>query len=177
MDQNQRLPDQSLCGNADLVIRAARPDDCETIAALCNLPRYRWGTLRLPHQPPEETRKWIEARASGDLSLVAELNGRIVGTGGLSRFQGRRAHAASIGLGVHDDYHGRGIGSALLRELLDAADDWLGLKRIELTVYVDNAPAIALYKRHGFEVEGTHRAFAFREGAFVDAHSMARLRP
>ncbi len=57
------------------------------------------------------------------------------------------------------------------------ADDWLNLKRIELTVYTDNAPAIALYKRNGFEIEGTHRDFAFRGGSFVDAHAMARIKP
>jgi putative acetyltransferase len=175
MDPNPP-PSDTLSGNAGLVIRAARPDDCEAVAALCNLPRYRWGTLRLPHQSPEETRKWIEARPGGHLTLVAELNGRIVGNGGLGRFEGRRAHAGLIGMGVHDDFQGRGIGTALLREILEAADNWLGLKRIELTVYIDNAPAIALYERHGFEVEGTQRAFAFREGAFVDAYAMARLR-
>jgi putative acetyltransferase len=42
---------------------------------------------------------------------------------------------------------------------------------------VDNAPAIALYKRNGFEIEGTHRDFAFRGGSFVDAYAMARIKP
>lgn len=44
----------------DIVIRAARPGDCEGIAALGNMPGYRWGTLRLPYQTPEATRKWLE---------------------------------------------------------------------------------------------------------------------
>jgi len=160
----------------DLVIRAARPDDCEGIAALANLPGFRWGTLRLPHQTPEETRKFIENRAPSSVFLVAVRNGRIVGSGGIERFAGRRSHAASLGMGVHDDCRGQGIGSRLLQELLTMADDWFNVKRMELTVYVDNAPAIALYKRNGFEIEGTHRAFAFREGAFVDAYAMARIR-
>ena len=47
-------------------------------------------------------------------------------------------------------------------------------KRLELTVFVDNAPAIALYERHGFTTEGTFRAYAFRDGVFVDAYAMAR---
>jgi putative acetyltransferase len=161
----------------DLVIRATRPDDSEGVAALANLPGYRWGTLRLPHQTPEETRKWIENRAPGSIGLVAVLDGKIIGNVGLERFLGRRGHAAGIGMGVHDDYCGRGIGSRLLREILTVADDWLNLKRIELTVYIDNAPAIALYKRNGFEIEGTHKAFAFRGGTFVDAYAMARVKP
>jgi hypothetical protein len=55
------------------------------------------------------------------------------------------------------------------------ADRWLGLRRLELTCYVDNTPALALYRRFGFEVEGTHRAYALRDGRYVDAYSMARL--
>jgi putative acetyltransferase len=161
----------------DVIIRATRPSDCEGIATLANLPGYRWGTLRLPHQTPEETRKWIESAGSNSVSLVAVLGERIVGNIGLSRFIGRRGHAAGIGMGVHDDYCGRGIGSRLLREILAVADDWLNLKRIELTVYTDNAPAIALYQRNGFEIEGTHKAFAFRGGSFVDAYAMARVKP
>jgi L-phenylalanine/L-methionine N-acetyltransferase len=52
----------------------------------------------------------------------------------------------------------------------------LRVRRLELAVYVDNAPAIALYKKFGFAVEGTRRAAAFRDGAFVDDYVMARLR-
>jgi L-phenylalanine/L-methionine N-acetyltransferase len=160
----------------EIVIRAARPDDCEGIAALVNLPGYRWGTLRMPHQTPEATRKMIETNAPGNVVLVVEQDGRIIGHGGLERSPGRRSHAAVLGMGVHDDYRDRGIGSRLLRELLTMADDWLNLKRIELTVYTDNAPAIALYERSGFAIEGTHRAYAFRAGSFADAYAMARLK-
>jgi putative acetyltransferase len=61
--------------------------------------------------------------------------------------------------------------------LIEAADRWLNLQRIELTVFTDNARAIALYRRFGFVVEGTHRAYALRDGAYVDVHAMARLHP
>lgn len=159
-----------------LVVRATRPTDCEELAALACLPGYRWGTLRLPYQTPEETRRFIENRPAGSVSLVVVLDGRIVANGGIDCHGGRRAHAASLGMGVHDDHQGRGIGSRLLSELLGVADNWLNLRRIELTVYVDNLAAIAIYKRCGFEIEGTHRDYAFRDGAFVDAHAMARVR-
>ena len=59
---------------------------------------------------------------------------------------------------------------------LDLADNWLNLTRLDLRVYVDNLPAIVLYKKFGFDIEGTHRRFAYRNGEYVDAHVMARLR-
>ena len=39
-----------------------------------------------------------------------------------------------------------------------------------------NAAGIALYEKFGLEIEGTHRCFAFREGEYVDAYSMVRVR-
>ena len=59
--------------------------------------------------------------------------------------------------------------------LLAIADRWLGLGRVELTVFTDNARAIALYRSFGFETEGTLRGFALRDGALVDAYTMARI--
>jgi L-phenylalanine/L-methionine N-acetyltransferase len=177
MNAQQALHPPDAADSGDIVIRAARPIDCEGIAALGNMPGYRWGTLRVPYQTPEAARKWLETMAPGNISLVVEKDGRIIGNGGFEHLQGRRSHVAYLGMGLHDDFHGRGIGTRLLRELIEIADDWLNLRRIELTVYVDNAPAIALYKRNGFEIEGTHRDFAFRGGVFVDAYAMARIKP
>lgn len=99
----------------------------------------------------------------------------MVGAAGLTRLIGRRAHAGGLGMGVHDDHVGRGIGTARAT-LLDVADRWLMLARLELTVDADNARAIRLYERAGFEREGLHRRWAVREGALVDALAMARLR-
>lgn len=159
-----------------LTIRARSLTDAGAIAELHNLPGYRWGTMRLPHHSVEEVRRGIEQQSADARSLVAILNERIVGDIGLHPAKGRRAHAATIGMGVHDDFTRRGIGRALLGEAIMIADEWLNLRRLELTVYADNEAAIGLYKSFGFEVEGMMAQYAFRGGVYVDALSMARLR-
>lgn len=160
---------------AEVLIRAARPTDCEAFAELVNLPGFRFGTLRLPFHSPEEVRRWIEMRAGSTVAIVALCGSDLVGAADLRRFEGRRAHVGEIGIGVHDAYAGRGIGTRLLASLIDTADRWLGLRRVQLTVFTDNQRAIALYRKFRFEIEGTHLAYALRDGALVDAHSMARL--
>ena len=161
--------------NDAFVIRACRPEAAEGLALLANMPNYRYGTLRLPYETPAAWRKRIESAAPGDLFLVAVLEEQIVGSAGLNRLSGRRAHVAKVGMGVHDDFRQRGIGTALLAAVVEVADRWLGLKRLQLTVYADNEPAIRLYRKFGFEKEGRLRAFAFRDGVYVDALAMARL--
>jgi putative acetyltransferase len=60
--------------------------------------------------------------------------------------------------------------------MIDLADNWLGIRRLELTVYADNTAAVHLYEKFGFRIEGTLSQFARRAGTLVDAYSMARLR-
>jgi L-phenylalanine/L-methionine N-acetyltransferase len=160
-----------------LTIRAREPSDFEEIAALMNLPKVRWGTLRLPFTTKEQWRKMSEAPPDGMTCIVAELDETIVGIASITQYKGRRSHVGGIGMSAHDEFCGRGIGSALLAALIDLSDNWLNLKRLELTVYIDNEPAIRLYQKFGFEVEGTHRRDVFRGGKYVDSFFMAQLRP
>ena len=82
----------------------------------------------------------------------------------------------SAELWPHSEHQGRGVGSALIEALLEIADGWLNVFRLELTVFTDNERAIALYRKHGFEIEGTHKAYALRAGRYADVHAMARIR-
>jgi putative acetyltransferase len=75
---------------------------------------------------------------------------------------------------VRDDWHGRGVGTALMTAIVDLADNWIGYSRLELTAYTDNEAALALYRKFGFEIEGTARRYAWRGGVLVDAYMMAR---
>jgi putative acetyltransferase len=160
---------------ADIRVRAQEASDLAAITALYACPGVIRGTLQLPFRSEGERREQFERRLPGFHLLVAELDGRVIGQCGLQVQQSpRRRHAGDLGMAVHDDYTGRGVGGALLVATLDLAERWLGLRRIQLEVYTDNAAAIALYHKHGFVREGTLRGFAFRDGDYVDAYLMAR---
>ena len=135
------------------------------------------GTLGVPFSSAQEVREELARERDGSFPLVACVANEIVGQLTLSIYAGPRTrHPGHFGIAVHDDWWGKGVGTALMEACLDLADNWLGHSRLDLRVYVDNAPAIALYEKFGFEIEGTHRRFAYRDGEYVDAHVMARLR-
>ncbi len=148
----------------DLTIRAAHPDDVPALTALMNLPGVRWGMVRLPYTREDFVRRrTIEADANVH-ALVGLLDDRLVANVSLVRMTGRQAHCGDIGLMVHNDCWGRGIGRRMMEALLALADNWLGLTRVRLSVNVDNERAIRLYTGLGFEIEGTHRATTLRGG-------------
>ena len=162
----------------NLVIRHAEPDDYLALTRVYSGPLAAGGTLQIPVQSAEVWKGRLSNIAPLDRILVAVADGEVVGNLGLHpQTNVRRAHVAGIGMAVRDDWHGKGIGKALLRSAVDLADNWLGLMRLELTVWADNAVAQRLYVSEGFVVEGTHRAYALRHGRFTDAIAMARLHP
>nr|WP_180201865.1 GNAT family N-acetyltransferase [Pseudomonas sp. SbOxS1]NYU01110.1 GNAT family N-acetyltransferase [Pseudomonas sp. SbOxS1] len=147
------------------------------VTALYNDPAVTRQVLQMPYQSVEVWRKRLEADNERSLKLVALHQGVVVGELGLEQFSRiRRSHAGSFGMGVVPAWQGKGVGSKLLAAALDIADNWMNLRRVELSVYADNEAAIGLYRKFGFETEGLFRDYAVRDGAYVDTLSMARLR-
>ncbi|WGU39467.1 GNAT family N-acetyltransferase [Phenylobacterium sp. NIBR 498073] len=161
----------------EILIRAAEPDDVPDLTETMNQPRAVWGTMQVPFTSVATRRERFKTTSATQTMLVAVIGGKVVGSLGLSRLEGRRSQVGTFGMAVHDGYAGRGVGTALLAAAVEQADRWLGLQRLELTVWSDNARAIALYERFGFEREGVMRSYAWRDGEHVDAIAMARLRP
>ena len=83
-------------------------------------------------------------------------------------------HTAYIAVGILRDYRGKGIGNALFNQLIEWADS-NGIKRLDLSVMTHNQAGIALYKKHGFVIEGTKKCAMFVKGTFIDEHFMARV--
>jgi len=161
----------------DPVVRSCEPDDYRAVHLVYSSPRAMATTLGVPFSSEQAWREELAGQRDGNFSLVACVGGEVVGHVALSVYMNPRTrHAGHFGIAVRDDWRGKGIGTALMEACLDLADNWLNLTRVDLRVYVDNAPAIALYEKFGFEIEGTHRRFALCNGEYVDAHVMARLR-
>jgi len=147
------------------------------LTALYNDSAVARQVLQMPYQAPEMWRKRLTLDNERQVTLVALHQDEVVGSANLEQYpRVRRSHCGAIGMGVAVAWQGRGLGTRLLAELLEVADNWMGLRRVELTVYTDNQPAIALYRKFGFEVEGQLREFALRDGVHADVLSMARLR-
>ncbi|HUE99019.1 MAG TPA: GNAT family N-acetyltransferase [Anaerolineales bacterium] len=167
-----------MMSTTQFTIRRAEPSDVEAMHRIYSMPGVIRGTLQLPYPSVENWRKRIAEPPDGTFNLLVCAGNEVIGQLGLHTFphHPRRRHVGQIGMAVRDDWQGKGAGSALMQAMIDLADQWLNLSRIELEVYTDNESAIHLYKKFGFAIEGTHPRFAFREGEFVDVYAMARLK-
>ncbi|CAI8877553.1 MULTISPECIES: GNAT family N-acetyltransferase [Pseudomonas] len=163
----------------DAVITLERLNDSHVagITELYRDPLVARQTLQMPFPSTETWHKRMATDNERVIQLVALHQGTVIGSLTLEQFSRiRRSHVGNFGMGVAPAWQGKGVGSKLLAAALDIADNWMNLRRVELSVYADNAAAIGLYRKFGFEDEGLFRDYAVRDGAYVDTLSMARLR-
>lgn len=161
-----------------IVIRPPQEQDLPAIAEIYSFEAVLEQTSQLPYRPAEHWRHFYSNKGVPFLELVAICNNRAVGhLGILLNDNPRRKHVASFGIAVHPDYHGQGVGNALMTELIHLADNWLNLLKIELEVSSENGIAIALYKKFGFVMEGESRFDMFRNGRYSHTCHMARFNP
>ncbi len=124
---------------------------------------------------PEFTRFVLAVIRNKDPQFVA-LDGRtVIGwCDVLAKPRPAMRHSGVLGIGVAAAYRRQGIGKALMETALAVAKN-RGLTRVELFVRTDNRPAIRLYERFGFAIEGTLKRHMRIDGAYHDSYQMALL--
>jgi putative acetyltransferase len=166
----------------DFYIRPIRTGDGAGINELRRMVGVFENILGIPSERVMRNEDYIAKMDENTHSFVAILkdssgNEIIIGNAGLTVSSNHRErHSAGIGMMVHKDFQSMGVGTKLLQSLLDIADNWLMLIRVELSVFVDNEIAIALYKNFGFSIEGTKKKAAIRNGVYIDEFIMARVK-
>lgn len=166
-----------------VTIRAATPDDAQPMldymrGAIEEVTRFIMTT------PEEFTYTLAQERAviagadpaAGELWLMVFDGERVVGSlncGTVKR--SRRAHVGELGMTLHADYRGQGVGTAMLSALIGWAEQHPALELLRLSVYADNLRALALYRRCGFAEAGRVPGLAkFGEGDYRDEITMWR---
>lgn len=162
----------------NFIIRPVKIEDAVFINEIRRQDGVRENIMSIISQRVVKTERFIDGLTDNDHVLVADVEEgikKVVGIGSLSVNKSNRVrHSGSIGLMVGKEYHGMGIGRALMNNLIDIADNWLMLVRIELGVFTDNEKAINLYKSLGFEIEGKRKYAIIRNGKYDDDYLMAR---
>jgi putative acetyltransferase len=164
-------------------VRGVRVEDATDLHRIYMSKSVLDGMLGIPYTSEANYKSGIEKNLTdtGYRCLVCtdavSGNKKVIGVLGLSMNQGPRVrHTAHFHIAVDPEAQGVGVGTKLMQAMIELAFGYLNIHRLEMTVFVDNDAAIALYKKFGFEIEGTVRDMAYRNGKYVDAYSMSRLR-
>ncbi|MDX2102207.1 MAG: N-acetyltransferase [Alphaproteobacteria bacterium] len=164
-----------------LSIRYADPEDAEQLVTLVNRlateSRFLVVDTIDPDTGPATVAEHLEAIQTSVLHvvLVAEVAERLVGIGlGAAEAHPAKRGSMRIDLGILSDWQRRGIGTQLMRGLEFAAKE-RGCHRLDLTVMVENIPAMRLYQACGFVFEGRLHRHLIINGEAVDQFLMAKM--
>ena len=124
--------------------------------------------------PLDSAREFVLSNIEKDIpQFVALLGEEVIGWCDVSPMRGEWfAHCGRLGMGVHQDFRGQGIGTQLLAQTMQKSRD-KGLERIELEVYGSNESAIRFYEKAGFVVEGVKKKARKLDGEYDDLVQMA----
>lgn len=116
----------------------------------------------------EKTSEWFVKRdLKSRFDCVFCHNGALIGMGGLVSISSSNANA-ELYMYLGTEFQGQGLGTRSLMELCRYGLVNLGLHKIFLYTFLDNARANRMYEKVGFVREGLLREHTFKNGAFQD---------
>ena len=113
--------------------------------------------------------------AEDEMLILCEVEGQIVGSSHISFMTSRikTRHRASVGIALRQAYWNQGIGTAMMRELIDVARQREGVEQIELQYIEGNTRARALYEKLGFRIAGIiPDAVKLKDGTLLNEYHM-----
>ncbi len=158
-------------------IRPATTDDAEATAAIYNAEVVESDvTFDLVPRTLDEQRAWLDARSGALEVVVAELDDQVVGFASLSAYKERPAYRATVEDSVYVGAaaRGRGIGRALLNEIVDVASA-RGFHTVIGRIVGGHDASIRLHRAAGFEHVGTEREVGRKFGRWLDVEIMQRM--
>lgn len=126
----------------------------------------------------EDEKSFVDRLKADDRSLMlVVLHGdEIIGAANVNPVSSkpRMRHRCSIGISLKKPFWNKGIGSEMMKTLIKTATD-VGFEQMELEVVVENARALALYKKFGFEICGRHpHDMKYKDGTYADIFFMVK---
>ena len=160
-----------------MLIRLAEPGDAESIRTIYNAEvTGGTSTFDLVARSEAGNREWLE-RHQGPHPVVVAAEGPVVlGFGSLSPFRSRPAYATTVEDSVYvgADQRGRGVGRALLEELVRLAGVY-GFHTVIARIVGHNEASIALHRSCGFELVGIEREVGRKHRQWLDVVEMQRM--
>ena len=163
----------------EIVIRQAAAADLEAVNAIYNyFVLHSTCTYQMEPETAADRRAWFDRHGPQHPVLVAERAGEVLGWGSLSPFHARAGyrHTAENSVYVRHDAHRRGIGSALLKELILRARQ-IGHHTIIGGIDGEQAASIALHAKYGFVQVAHLREAGFKFGRWLDVIYMQLMLP
>ena len=117
----------------------------------------------------EEEREWFQrSTKAGRQSLVARVDGKVVGGASIHPFTDKRSHVAEFGIFIRDGYRNVGLGTELAKAFVEVAKEH-GFEILQLSVYATNKRAFHVYKKCGYKECGKlSRDIKFLDGSYSD---------
>ncbi|MGH8989607.1 MAG: GNAT family N-acetyltransferase [Acidimicrobiales bacterium] len=159
-------------------LRLVQPEDAEDIRSIYNHEVTSGSnTFDLVSRSPDEQRAWISRHRGAHPAIVAlEDPAPVLGFAVVSPFRDRAAYATTVedSVYVHRDHRGRGIGRALLEELLRLAAGH-GFHTVIARISAENEPSVQLHRACGFDAVGVEREVGRKHGRWLDVVELQRM--
>lgn len=167
--------------NQQFEIRTPNDDEAQmSIDVMIDVAAYSPYILSTPETFRQRTAdsqlKWFQESASSESAVILASyhNGRMIGfCDGRSYKDIKRKHRAALGVSIHPEFRGCGLGMKMMAVLIANMKRFSGVKIIELDVMLNNVPALKMYEKLGFKKGGVFpKAFILPTGEVSDNLTM-----